>query len=174
MTVFLANLHLFYLPLPENTTDTMKTTHFNFILSFAVVTALSFSAQAQNKVIYTGEIAKKVVGYNGPTPLNITISGGKITKIDVLDNEESPRYLDKAKAKVLPQYIGKTVKQALNLKADIATGATYTSKALIENIQLGLQQASAGTKSVKKSAQKATKVKKAKKAKKKRAKKGVK
>lgn len=128
----------------------MKTTKFNIMLAAAALVAACLSGNAQNKVIYTGEIAKKVIGYNGPTPLNITISNGKIAKIEVLDNEESPRYLDKATAKVFPQYIGKTVKEAQKVKADVATGATYTSNALIENIRLGLQQYKAGTKADKK------------------------
>ena len=93
------------------------------------------------QVIYTGEIAKKVIGYNGPVPLNITIKGGVIENIEVLDNQESPGYLKRATAKVLPQYIGKTVAEAKKLNADVATGATYTSKAIIQNIQMGLDQA---------------------------------
>lgn len=92
-----------------------------------------------SQVIFTGEIAKKVVGYNGPTPLNITINGGRITKIEVLDNQEGPGYLKRATAKVLPQFEGKTVAEALALDADIATGATYTSEALIKNIKMGLE-----------------------------------
>jgi uncharacterized protein with FMN-binding domain len=93
------------------------------------------------QVIYTGEIAKKVIGYNGPVPLNITIKNGVIENIEVLDNQESPGYLKRATAKVLPQYIGKTVAEAKKLNADVATGATYTSKALIQNIQMGLDKA---------------------------------
>ncbi len=93
------------------------------------------------QVIYTGEIAKKVIGYNGPVPLNITIKNGVIENIEVLDNQESPGYLKRATAKVLPQYIGKTVAEAKKLNADVATGATYTSKAIIQNIQMGLDQA---------------------------------
>lgn len=132
----------------------MKAAKFNIMLAAAALVAVCLSANAQDKVVYTGEIAKKVIGYNGPTPLNITINKGKITKIEVLDNEESPRYLDKAKAKVFPQFIGKTVSEALKVKADIASGATYTSNALIENIRLGLQQAQ---KNAVKPAKKATK-----------------
>ena len=90
------------------------------------------------KVIYTGDIASKVIGYNGTTPLNITIKNGVIENIEVLENQESPGYLKRATAKVLPQYIGKTVAEAKKLKPDIATGATYTSEALIKNIQMGL------------------------------------
>jgi len=93
------------------------------------------------QVIFTGDIANKVIGYNGTTPLNITVKNGVIENIEVLPNQESPNYLKRAKDKVLPQYIGKTVAEAKKLKPDIATGATYTSEALIKNIQMGLDQA---------------------------------
>ena len=108
------------------------------------------------QVIYTGDIAKKVVGYNGPVPLNITIKDGVITNIDVLENQETPSYLKRAKDKVLPQYIGKTVAEAKKLKPDIATGATYTSNALIQNIQMGLNQVKASSDKKKTTAKKKT------------------
>ena len=96
---------------------------------------------ATTQVIYTGDIANKVIGYNGTTPLNITVKNGVIENIEVLPNQESPAYLKRAKDQVLPQYIGKTVAEAKNLKPDIATGATYTSEALIKNNQMGLDNA---------------------------------
>lgn len=114
----------------------------------AVIAAITFapSAMAKGKtstpqVIYTGEIAKKVIGYNGTTPVSISINNGRITSITALDNKETPAYFNKAKEKVFKQYIGKTVKEAQNLKADVATGATYSSEALIKNIKMGLEQA---------------------------------
>ena len=96
---------------------------------------------AKAKVIYTGEIGKKIIGYNGPTPLNVTIQGGKVTAIEALANSEGPNYMARAKDKVFPQFVGKTVDEGLALDADGATGATYTSDALIKNIQLALNQA---------------------------------
>jgi electron transport complex protein RnfG len=109
--------------------------------------ATTKKAASTTQVIYTGDIANKVIGYNGTTPLNITVKNGVIENIEVLQNEESPAYLKRAKEKVLPQYIGKTVAEAKKLKPDIATGATYTSEALIKNIQMGLEQTkSANTK----------------------------
>lgn len=101
----------------------------------------SKSKASTTQVIYTGDIAKKVIGYNGPIPLNITIKNGVIENIEVLDNQESPGYLKRATAKVLPQFIGKTVAEAKKLDPDIATGATYSSDAIIKNIQMGLDQA---------------------------------
>ena len=119
---------------------------FAFIaVALAATAVFAPNAMAKGKisspqVIYTGEIAKKVVGYNGPTPVSISVTNGKITSITALDNQETPAYFKKAKEKVFKQFIGKTVEEALNLKADIATGATYSSEALIKNIKMGLEQ----------------------------------
>lgn len=96
-------------------------------------------SKAATQVIYTGDIAKKVVGYNGPVPLNITVSRGRITNIEVLANKETPAYLKRAMAVIIPQYIGKNVKEAIALEPDVATGATYTSEAIIKNIKKGLE-----------------------------------
>ena len=128
----------------------MKKTLFIAAIMLLVASTASLDARTKKKatskkaatsqVIYTGDIANKVIGYNGTTPLNITVKNGVIENIEVLPNQESPGYLKRAKDKVLPQYIGKTVAEAKKLDADIATGATYTSKALIQNIQMGLEQ----------------------------------
>ncbi|MBP5497760.1 MAG: FMN-binding protein [Muribaculaceae bacterium] len=109
-----------------------------------VCALLPLFASAQKNaetVIYTGEIAAKVYGYGGKTPLNIHIQDGVITKIDALDNYETPQYFARATKKIFPQYEGKTIKEALDIQADAATGATCSSEALIDNIRIGLQQA---------------------------------
>ena len=123
-------------------------------MAVAAMAAMSPSAMAKTskksatsapQVIYTGEIAKKVIGYNGTTPVNITVKNGRITAITAGDNKETPAYFNKAKNKVFKQYIGKSVDEALKLDADVATGATYSSEALIKNIKMGLQQAKGTT-----------------------------
>lgn len=127
----------------------MKQTSFTAIsILIALVAAFfSFSINAKTvkgnspQVIMTGEIAKKVIGYQGPTPVSISISNGRITSITALDNQETPAYFNKAKQKVFSQFVGKTVDEALKLNADVATGATYSSEALIKNIRMGLKQA---------------------------------
>ena len=107
----------------------------------AIMLLVAGTVSLDARSIYTGDIAKKVIGYKGPIPLNITIKNGVIESIEILDNQETPGYLKRAKDKVLPQYIGKTVAEAKKLKADVATGATYSSEAIIKNIQMGLDQA---------------------------------
>jgi len=115
------------------------------LIASSAVAIQARTKRASNKsnaqVIYTGEIAKKVIGYEGPTPLNIYIENGKIERIEALDNQETPQYFQKAAKKVFEQYQGLTIEQAKALKPDAATGATYTSEALIKNIQMGLEQA---------------------------------
>ena len=113
-------------------------------------------AFAKGGVIYTGELAKHVKGYSGPTPLKITVEKGRITNIEAETSKESPRYYRMAQKKVFPQYIGKTVDEAINLKPDGATGATYSSKAIVENIKIGLSnyKKSAKSTSTKKSKKK--------------------
>ena len=100
------------------------------------------TAAKSTKIIFTGEIGTKIYGYHGTTPLNIYITNGKIEKIEALKNQESPAYFNKAKNHIFPQYTGKTVAQALKVEADAATGATYSSEAIIKNIKLALSQAS--------------------------------
>lgn len=116
-----------------------------FIIAAMLLPLVAGSAAARNasstaQVVYTGEIAKKINGYNGPTPLNIHVAGGKIVKIEALDNNETPQYFQKAANHIFKQYEGKTVAEALRLTPDAATGATYSSEAIIKNIQMGLQQ----------------------------------
>ena len=126
----------------KNTRDMKRTNKLMTLMAvFAIALFAAMPAQARQQVIYTGDIAKKVIGYNGTTPVNITIKNGKISKIEALPNQEDPKYLQRATRKVFDQYDGLTIEEALKLKPDVATGATYTSEALIKNIQMGLKQA---------------------------------
>jgi electron transport complex protein RnfG len=89
--------------------------------------------------VNTTELGKSVIGFNGQTPVEISVCQGVITEIKALPNHESPaflqRVLDSGLLKVL---IGKTVEEAKATELDAVSGATYTSEALIQNIRLGL------------------------------------
>lgn len=84
----------------------MKTNCIKYI-GVAILLATATMAFAKGGVIYTGELAKHVKGYSGPTPLKITVEEGRITKIEAETSKESPRYYRMAQKKVFPQYIGK-------------------------------------------------------------------
>ena len=90
-------------------------------------------------VVNTTTIAKDVEGYNGPVPLKIYIKKNKIEKVEVLKNQETPKYLVKVKNALLNAWDGLTVKEAQTKKVDGVTGATFTSEAIKENVQKGLE-----------------------------------
>ena len=83
-------------------------------------------------------IGKDVKGYIGPTPLKIYIQKNKVQKIEALKNQETPKYFAKVKRQLLDKWNGKTVNEAMKMKVDGVTGATYSSEAVIKNVRLGL------------------------------------
>ena len=89
-------------------------------------------------VINTTTLGKDVQGFLGATPLKIYIQKNKVVKIEAMKNQETPKYFLKVKKHLLDKWNGVKVKDAKNMKVDAVTGATYSSKAVIENVQLGL------------------------------------
>ena len=88
-------------------------------------------------VVNTTDISKTVRGFKGATPVQIYIKKNKVVKVEALPNRETPQYFAKAKT-LLKQFEGKTVKKATQMEVDGVSGATYSSKALIKNVQQGL------------------------------------
>lgn len=93
--------------------------------------------EADYTVVNTTTLAIHTRGFKGPTPVKIYISKNKIVKIEPLPNRETPQYFNKVK-KLLKKYEGKRVTKAQTMKVDAVSGATFSSKALINNIQSGL------------------------------------
>lgn len=89
-------------------------------------------------IINTTSLGKKVEGYNGPTPLKIYIKKNKVMKIEALKSQETPKYYAKVKDAIFDKWNNMKVKDASKLQVDAVTGATYTSKAVIKNVKLGL------------------------------------
>lgn len=90
--------------------------------------------------VNTTELAADVIGFHGPTPVEIIICKGVIADIKVLPNQESPRFLERVlESDLLKSLIGKTPEEARKAKLDAVSGATYTSLALIENVRRGLK-----------------------------------
>ena len=89
-------------------------------------------------VINTTNLAKDVEGYNGSTPLKIYIKKDKLERIEFLKSMETPKYYAKVKAALMDKWNGLKVKDAKTQQVDIVTGATYSSEAVIKNVQVGL------------------------------------
>lgn len=92
--------------------------------------------------VNTTTLGAKIIGYNGPTPLEISVFQGQITSIKALPNQETPRYMQRVlESGLLERLDGKTLEEAAQTQLDAVTGATFTSEAMIQNIRLGLEQA---------------------------------
>ena len=89
-------------------------------------------------VVNTTTLGKGVVGYVGATPVKVYIKSGKVQKVEFLKNQETPKYFAKVKKALLTKWDGLKVKDAAKQKVDGVTGATFTSDAIVKNVQLGL------------------------------------
>ena len=92
-------------------------------------------------VVNTRVLAKDVQGYGGPVPLKIHIGkDGRLTAIEAEPNAESPSFFDRAK-ELFSRWQGKTIDEAMAEDVDAVSGATFSSKAIIRNVQRGLAYA---------------------------------
>ena len=89
-------------------------------------------------VLNTTFLAKDVKGFAGAVPLEIYLKKGKVEQVKALHNSETPEFMQEAR-ELLGRWNGKTTEQALAMKVDGVTGATYTSNAIIGNMKAGLQ-----------------------------------
>lgn len=96
----------------------------------------------KKKGVYTVDtttLSQDVKGYNGPTPVMITIEKDKIVKVEALENSETPGFFKRmTDGGMLERWDGMTVDEALSAKVDVVAGATYSSNAVAENVRLGL------------------------------------
>lgn len=76
-------------------------------------------------------------GYKGPVKVEVEVAGGKVTAVEVLENEDTPELFEGAQEAIVEEVI--TENSADDLEA--VTGATGSSKGLIEAIQDALEKA---------------------------------
>lgn len=92
-------------------------------------------------VVDTRLLAKDVQGYGGPVPLRIYVSkSGVVDSIVAEPNAETPDFFSHASS-LFGQWQGKTVDEAMAEQVDAVTGATFSSRAIIANVQRGLAYA---------------------------------
>ena len=92
-------------------------------------------------VVNTRLLAKDVQGYGGQVPLRIHIDkGGVVDSIEAEPNAESPDFFNHASS-LFGKWQGKTVDEAMAEEVDAVTGATFSSRAIIANVQRGLAYA---------------------------------
>lgn len=91
-------------------------------------------------VVNTTNLAPDVMGYAGKVPLEITVKDGIVQEVRAKDNAETKEFFEQA-ATLLGRWKGKSVDEAMRMKVDAVSGATFSSKAIIENVQRGLAYA---------------------------------
>lgn len=97
------------------------------------------AAEADSCAINTSGLSA-VPGYAGRVPLKIYISHGIIDSVVALPNAETPDFFNKAADALLHKWDGLTVQQAADLHVDVVSGATFSSRAIIDNMQRGLKE----------------------------------
>lgn len=89
-------------------------------------------------IISTTTLGKDVKGFRGNTPLSIRIKKGKIVEIKPLANQETPKFFNKVKQGLLNKWNGMKASKAATVQVDGVTGATFSSKAVKENVKRGI------------------------------------
>ena len=114
------------------------------ILPVLALTLMSFvqddspiSEEQGMVVVNTTTLCANVKGYKDAIPVKIYIKDGKIDKVKPLPNGETPKYWAMIKRQMLPKWEGMDVKKAAKAKVDAVTGATFSSKAVLKNVQTG-------------------------------------
>ena len=113
------------------------------VMVFGSMTAAKPRKQSKANATFTittTELGRNIRGYRGPVPVAVTFSNGKITAVKPLDNYETPSYFRRVEP-ICEKYIGLTAKQAATRSVDAVSGATLSSRALIENIRLAAKEA---------------------------------
>ena len=88
--------------------------------------------------VVTKLLANDVQGYGGQVPLRISINAeGVVTRIEALPNSESPDFFAEA-SRLFVRWQGKDIDTALAEEVDAVSGATFSSKAIMENVRRGL------------------------------------
>jgi uncharacterized protein with FMN-binding domain len=79
----------------------------------------------------------------GPVQVQITITGGRITRADAIDYPQGTSRDQEINSQAIPQLNAETL-QAQSAQIDTVSGATYTSDGYRQSLQSALDAAHAG------------------------------
>lgn len=82
-----------------------------------------------------GDYEGKGVGYNGNIKVKVTVSGGKITAIEILKTDDDEEYFYDAKKEVIQEILDRQTAEV-----DAASGATSSSDGIMKAVKNALQQ----------------------------------
>ena len=93
-------------------------------------------ANSASGVYQDGEYLGKASAYNGNVEVKVTISGGKMTAIDIVKTKDDEDYFFDAQKKVIPEILEKQ-----STDVDAVAGATTSSEGIAHAVQKALEQA---------------------------------
>jgi Na+-translocating ferredoxin:NAD+ oxidoreductase RnfG subunit len=99
------------------------------------------SEKLVGKALFSMPYCADIKGYNGNIPLVVLLSpNDKVLKIHLLDNNETPSFIDRVVAKgFLESWNGLPADEAKAKQVDAVTGATYSSSAISKSIRIRLE-----------------------------------
>lgn len=91
--------------------------------------------------VYSKPASDGIKGFNGETPLMVALDANqKIKCVVLLPNNESPEYLQRVvDAGLLKAWDGMKAKKACKKKVDTVSGATFSSRGIIQTLQAALK-----------------------------------
>ena len=93
-------------------------------------------ANSASGVYQDGEYLGKASAYNGNVEVKVTISGGKMTAIDIVKTKDDEDYFFDAQKKVIPEILEKQ-----STDVDAVAGATTSSEGIAHAVEKALEQA---------------------------------
>lgn len=108
-------------------------------------TCIDSSGTKLGTVYDTGAFATDVKGYAGKVPLLIGVnSDEKVVDVILMKNMETPMFLKRVlKSGLLSKWNNIDIHKVKDIDVDAVSGATFTSKAIIESIRLTAESVSA-------------------------------
>ena len=119
----------------KNQTRIFSTFRFGLVL-MAIVVIAAAAAYAGPSNVADGTYQGSAEGYKSEIVVEVTVSGGQITAIEVVSHDETVALAEPVMASTIEAVI-----EAQSSEIDAKTGATVSSKAVLEAVQNALAAA---------------------------------
>ncbi len=88
-------------------------------------------------VMKSSPYSDQIIGYMGPIPLLIALDAdGKVVQVLALENDETPSFISRiTEAGLFDSWTGMSVEEAAIAQVDAISGATFSSRAIIQGMQ---------------------------------------
>ncbi len=88
------------------------------------------------RVINSTSLATDVVGFSGLTPVKVYIKDDVILRVETEPNSETESFFRKVtQSGLLDKWSGKSLSEAVEIEVDNVSGATYSARAVTENVR---------------------------------------